>query len=381
MNFSYPHREPLVVRHHELRVVRRFRADGDVKARAGERIAAAKVLARADAAAAAVRIPIADQLGVAPHDAAKHLMRPIGSPFAQGEALARTRKGLRNVVVAAPVAGTLLAVDGDTGIGLIAPHGAGEVRAMVAGDVEYVDGRQSVSIRTVGSRLLGVVGLGEPVEGVVHLLVDRPDAVADAARIGPEVAGKIAVAGAAADAPALKRLAEVGAVAVVTGGLLEAEIGAWLGHPGEDRLAPWRQAPGEQPFGAGLPLPLALMATEGFGRLPLHPDAFALLGELAGQRAVLFPRTRVVGALARPELIVVDEIALDEDGQTSLAALHPGARVRLVDQANLGKAGTVVGEPRRARRADGLQVDVVDVELKPGGPRAIPIANLEVVAR
>src|SRR6266508_1258545 len=100
MNLCYPHREALVVRNHELRVIRRLSGNPDVRARAGERIAADHTIARTDPASAAVKIPVADQLGVAPQEAAKCLMRPVGSSFAAGEAMARARKGLRNVVVA-----------------------------------------------------------------------------------------------------------------------------------------------------------------------------------------------------------------------------------------------------------------------------------------
>jgi hypothetical protein len=380
MNLSYPHREALVVRNHELRVMRRLSGNPDVKVRAGERIAPDQVIARTDPTAAAIKIPIADQLGVGPQDVTKYLMRPIGATFAAGEALARARKGLRNVIVAAPAAGVLLSVDPATGVGSLAPGNGGEVKALVPGDVEFVDGREAVSIRTVGARLLGIVGLGEAASGPVRVIASGPAEEIPVGKIGPELKGAIVAGGSWASAAALKKLVAVGASGLVCGGIVEREIAAAVGYQVEDRFAPWRVAPGERALGENITLGIAVMATEGFGQLPMHPEAFALLKEVEGSNAVVIPTTRITGALLRPEFVVPDTAALDKDGQSSHAAFVEGAQVRLTDQAGLGGAGVVVRGPRRARLGDGLMVDVVDVELTGGSSRTAPIANVEIVA-
>ena len=381
MNLSYPHREALVVRNHELRVIRRLAGNPDVRVRAGERIAADHMIARTDPAATAIKVPVSDQLGVGPQEAAKCLMRPVGSTFAAGEAMARARKGLRNVVVAAPVGGVLLSLDPATGVAAIAPGNGGEIKALVAGDVEFVDGRLAISIRTVGSRLLGVVGFGDAVHGPIRVVAQHANEEVQANTITPGLAGKIVIAGSWGGAAALKRLIEVGAVAIVSGGLVEREVASGLGLQAEDRLAPWRLLPGDRALADNLAPGLAIMATEGFGPLAMHPDAFTLLKEADGRNAVLFPATRITGELIRPELIVPDDpAALDDDGQTSHAAFVEGAHVRLTDQAGLGKSGSIVGAPRRARRGDGYVFDVVDVHLSSTLRVTVPIANVEIVA-
>lgn len=382
MNLSYPHREALVVRNHELRVIRRLSGNPDVKARAGERVTADTVLAKTDATASAIKLPIADQLGVGPQEVNKCLMRPVGSSFSTGEALARARKGLRNVVFAAPVAGTLISVDPVTGIGLLAPGSGGEIRSLIAGDIEFVDGRSAVSIRTVGSRLLGAVGLGDAACGQLRMLATQPNEEVQAGKITSDlVAGKIVVIGGWPNAAVLRKLIESRAVALVCGGLVERELAAALGLQVEDRLAPWRIGGGDRVVGEHLPPSIAMMAIEGFGMLSMHPDAFDLLKESEGRDAVLFPFTRVTGELMRPELILPDgPAALDDDGLTSHANFVAGAHVRLTDHAALGKTGTLLGTPRRSRSGDGLVFDVVDVELAGGAKRTVPIANVEIVA-
>ncbi|HKG25561.1 MAG TPA: hypothetical protein VKB09_07915, partial [Thermomicrobiales bacterium] len=224
MNLSYPHREALLVRNHELRVIRRLSGNPDVKARAGERVSADQVLARTDASAAAIKLPIADQLGLAPHDVTKCLMRPVGSSFSAGEALARTRKGLRNMVFAAPVGGVLVAVDPVTGVGSLAPGSGGEGKALVAGDIEFVDGRQAISIRTVGSRLIGVAGFGDAVSGPLRVLTSQPNEEIQAGKLPADLAGTIAVVGSWVNTAVLKKLIEARVAGLVCGGLVEREI-------------------------------------------------------------------------------------------------------------------------------------------------------------
>ena len=276
MNAHFPHQEPIVVRDHELRVTRRFPSVSELSVKINERIGPDKVLGVSDPRAVAVRIPVADQLEIAPRDVARQLMRPIGSTFAAGEPLARTRRGMRNVVAATPVAGTLVAVESETGVALVAPAGAGETRALVPGDVERIDGKSAVVIRTVGSRVLGIVGIGNPALGQLRLAVERPDQELTADRVSAGHSGAIVVGGSHAGEAALKKLIEVGAAGLIVGGLVEREVVLALGWKTEDRLVPWRAQPGGRAIADGLPVPLALVATEGFGPLAMNTHAFEL---------------------------------------------------------------------------------------------------------
>ena len=380
MNVNFPNRAPVIARDAELRIVRRLPGTGDVKIRAGERIAADHILTRTDPATAAVKISVADQLGVAAQDVSKYLMKPVGSAVGAGEALARNRKGLRNVVVASPVAGTLLSVDSDTGMALIAPGGAGDIRAMIAGDVEFVDGKHSVSIRTVGSRLYGIVGLGGNVGGSLRVVASSPQEELQANKVTSDLKGAIVVGGSWASATAIKKLIEVGAAGLVTGGFVDREVLATLGVAADDRLAPWRRTPGDHPVGVDYTPGIAMMATEGFGPLAMHPEAFAMLKELEGTNAVLFTATRVVGYLQRPKLVVVNEDMLDDEAPSGTATLSHGSQARLVDQNGLGQQVLIDSAPRRTRRGDGNMVEVIDVHMSNDQSRTVPLVNVELIA-
>jgi len=379
MNVNFPNRAPVVVRDHELRVIRRLPGVGDVKIRAGDRISSSQVLVRTDPKTAAVKISVADQLGVPPQDVAKYLMKPVGSTLNSGEALARNRKGLRNVVVASPVSGTLTTID-ESGTAHVSPAGGGDILSMIPGDVEFVDGKQTVSIRSVGSRLFGIIGLGPDVSGALRFAAGSPSEELQTSKISSDCAGAIVVGGAWASTSAIKKLIEVKAAGLITGGLLDREVLATAGVAADDRLAPWRLGPGDEAIGQEFNPRIAIMATEGFGQLPMDGDAWSLLKELEGQTAVLLTATRLVGYLSRPSLVVVNEKMLDEDAPADGASLRNGTKARLVDQSSLGQTVTMAGGPRRIRRGDGNMVEVVDVELTNGQTRTVPLANIEIIA-
>jgi hypothetical protein len=380
MNLNFPYREPLAVRDHELRVTRRFHPDAELKVRQGARIEASTILARINPARLAVQVPVAEELGVQPADVEKLLLKQPGAAVVAGEPLAKTRRGLRSAVVSAPISGNFFSFDVVSGIALIVPESAGEVRALVPGDVEQCDQSGEVVIRTVGTRILGIVGLGGATSGPVRLVVDRPDAALESSKIGPQHEGAIVIGGAYADAQALRRLIEVGAKGLIVGGLLDRDIFTMAGIQVEDRLSPWRLSPSEPLLGSNLNLPLTIVATEGFGRLPINPDSFLLCQELEGQTGVLIADTRVSSELIRPELVVPKPDVLDFDGNRTYAAFAEGAQVRLVDPAMLGLTGVIVGHPRRIRRGDGHAIDLVDVQIHGGGIRPVTIPNLEIVA-
>jgi hypothetical protein len=380
MNVNFPNREPVIVRDRELRMVRRLPGGGDVKIRAGERISAEHVLARTDPRTNAITLSVADQLGVPPQEVSKFLMKPVGSRFGAGEAIARNRKGLRTVVVACPQAGTLISIDNDTGSALIAPGGGGEFTSMVAGDIEFVDGKHSVSIRTVGSRLFGLIGLGNPVAGEVVIATGGPAEELPAAKVSGDFKGKIVVGGAWASGAAIKKLVEVGAAGLITGGFVDREVISGLGIATEDRLSPWRLKPSEQSVGDEVSPSLALMATEGFGQVAINAHTWAFLQEFNGSHGVLFTATRVVGYLARPQLIFVNTNLLDDDAPQGTTSLAPGSLARLVDQASLGQSVEIASGPKRSRRGDGNMVEVVEVLLPNGQYKVVPLANIELVA-
>jgi hypothetical protein len=380
MNLNFPYKEPIAIRDHELKVVRRLPAGCEIKVREGAHVSGASIIAQVNPSRLATPVPVSEPLGVSPAEAEKLLLKQPGAAVSAGETIAKTRRGLRNLVATSPISGIFLSYDILTGAAAVVPPQAGEIHALVDGNVEQVIGTEKIVIRTVGSRVLGIVGLGGIASGPLRVRVEWPDAPLDANKIGPELEGAIVVGGSCADAQALRRLVEVRAKGLIVGGLLDRDVAAITGPQPDDRLGPWRITPAERVLGENVTIPLAIMATEGFGRLPINPESFLLLKELDGQNAVLNADTRTSGELIRPELIVPSEDAEELDGVRSFATFNEGSHVRLIDPAMLGLTGVIVGAPRRTRRGDGQALDLIDVQIHGAGVRPVAIPNLEIVA-
>jgi hypothetical protein len=125
---------------------------------------------------------------------------------------------------------------------------------------------------------------------------------------------------------------------------------------------------------------LAIVAIEGFGVLPINADAFSFLKQLEGQRVSVITTTRVSGFLARPQILHVNENALDEEAPSQPIALTEETRLRLTDPAHLGMTGTVAERPRRVRRGDSIAVDQMVVNCADGKARTVALNNVEVIA-
>ncbi|MEJ7763072.1 MAG: hypothetical protein WKF80_09810 [Thermomicrobiales bacterium] len=379
MSLNFPHTQAVYARDQELRVRRLFPLDTDVKVREGKRVFSDTLLAQVEPRTVAVRVDIPAALGLPPAETAKHLTLPLGSTVTAGQVVAKTRRGIRTATVSSPIAGTLLEVDAETGEVLIAPEGAGQFTALISGDVIEVLGRSELTIRTVGSRVSGIVGIGQPVIGPLRVLTPAADTALSSQSLPADLAGAIVVAGGIVTAAAYRALAAAGVAALVTGSISPREIGAAFDWDDGDHLSSWRPLAGDRRFAPRAKTPFAVMATEGFGTRGMSPELFAVLGGWAGTTVTLFPTTGVTGALMRPELIRTDDSDIDTDALPDEATLTPGAVVRLTDQVRLGQRATVVDRPYRHRFPNGVMTDAIDVDLGTGDRTPVRVVNVEVL--
>src|SRR5262245_20727666 len=119
MNLNFPYKEPIAVRDHELRVTRRFTPDAEIKVRQGARVEASTLIAKVNPVRLATQLQVAEELGVPASEAEKLLLKQPGSVVSAGEPFAKTRRGLRSVVVNCPVSGVFLSFDVMSGVALV----------------------------------------------------------------------------------------------------------------------------------------------------------------------------------------------------------------------------------------------------------------------
>lgn len=368
-NLNYPGGAPVVELRGRPRIVQRLGASPAPKFAPGAKVERGESLSGESGGATAVTISLAERLGAAPRDVEKLLNRPIGSQFATGDEIAKVRKGFRGQSVVAPFTGILKSYNPESGIALFMSSAPSESSALVSGVVEAV-GADSISIRVAGSRAFGIAGFGAPTSGPIRFISSDANHVPAPGEINDAMRGAVVVAGPWAPSAVYRKLFEVHAAAVISGGFVESEIAAALGWAPDQRLAAWQDA------GGRIPAEMAFIATEGFGKLAMNPAIWSMLREYEGKEAIVLPHTVLAGDLARPQIVVEDAAS----GTATPRVMGPGALLRLVDPANLGAVVEAASAPLKAREESGRLIDVIDVRWPNGKTQTVRLDSVELVA-
>jgi hypothetical protein len=181
----------------------------------------------------------------------------------------------------------------------------------------------------------------------------------------------------------LNKLKQVGVSGIVVGSLAEADVRRFLTGSGSgSEVRPgvfWGSRHPDAPFSvAANDAPFVIVATEGFGRVPMAEQVFSFLRDHAGQTASIQAATSVGHQLRRPE-IYISGSSSHGNGRSS-DELAPGRRVRLVGGRSLGTVGTCQS-PAYPRVTDaGVVTTVADIALPGGEVRVVPAANIEVLS-
>jgi len=366
---------PFVQRCEVLRRARLLPVAGEVVLEVGDRVRGDSIVARAAGRGTLHTVNAARQLDIAPGEVPGAMVVAEGQDVAAGEVLARTRGlwGLFAAECRAPVAGTVVAVSAHTGRVLLEePAAPVVVSAFLPGIVAEVHRGRGATVAGWAARVAGVFGVGGERTGTLEILAGRPEAAIEAANIPAELSGRVLLGGASVTAAALQRAAAAGATGVITGGIHDRELAAWLGQ--------------ELPLAdtTGIEAPLTLIVVGGFGRVPLDPEAYALLREHAGAVVCLSGWTRVRAGALRPEVIVPLSGAAAAATARPAAVppqLAPGALVQIVRAPWFGHRGRVARLPAGEHAIEsGARCPVAEVDLQTGRTVRVPRANLEVLA-
>ena len=381
--WTFPTLEPAMVNGGTFVLDRMLDSTGEVIVRVGDQITPETIVARSVSAERPTVLFVASELGVPNNTISRYLTKKVGSKFAQGDTIARTRRGLRTVSFPAPSAGTLTSVDEVNGTVVFSlSSGQNQLRALVSGEVERVVPERGATIRSTGSRLFGIMGFGGEAIGPIVIGPDRGDREVTPEQVKDAWKGSIVVCGMTVGVPALNKLKQVGVSGIIVGSLAEADVRRFLtsgSGSGEVRPAAfWGSRHPDAPFAtASGTAPFVIVATEGFGRLPMAEQVFSFLRDHAGQTASIQAETSVGNQLRRPE-IYISGTSSHGNGRAS-DELSPGRPVRLVGGRSLGTVGTCQSPAYQRVTDAGVITTVADVALPNGEVRVVAAANIEVL--
>lgn len=328
---------------------------GEVRVKAGDRVTAREVIARAFSAGDRVTVPAAALLGVEPARLKHVVSVKPGDEVREGQILARRTGLLGKQEIRSPASGAIEKVSASTGLIFIRCRDRElSLHAYVDGTVVKVIEHLGAEIRCAAAMVQGVWGTGGEVVGPMVIAADRPDEALGPDRVLAIHRGSVLVAGGRLLPQTAIRAAEAEVSALISGSMRAAD------------------------FEAIETLGLTVILTEGFGDLPMCRKGFDILVANAGRQAGASGITKVRAGAIRPEVIIPLGQSLSDPLPPSPARLDIGVLVRIVSGRRLGECGTVVDLPMEPRPiATGAIVPVAVVEMENGEKVLVPTSNVE----
>jgi hypothetical protein len=360
-----------------VRKVRRLPLKGQVLVQVGDSVNPDTVVARTELPGPVTTVRVAERLGVEPRELPKYLLKQVGDKVQAGEIIAERKSffGLFTSRVTSPITGTIDFISEATGnIGIRHLPTPVEVTAYLRGLVVDVLPEEGAVVATRGVFVQGIFGLSGERHGQIALLADSPDEVVSDTKVSDEHKGKVLIAGALAHWRLMEAAKQVGAVALVTGGVLDTDIKKLLGYD----------------IGVAItghePLPFTLIVTEGFGEIAMAKRTFELLASQEGREASVNGATQIRAGVIRPEVVVPKDTKLTLDGlqaperdEFAAGELNIGTPVRLIRAPYFGSLGRVVALPPEPQEIETeTKTRVLEAELVTGERVIVPRANVEI---
>jgi hypothetical protein len=190
-------------------------------------------------------------------------------------------------------------------------------------------------------------------------------------RIPEDAAGAILVGGARVDLGALERARQVGASAVVCGGIDDEDLRSFLGYDLGVAIT------GTEEKG------LTAIITEGFGEIAMAGRTFDLLRSREGYDASANGTTQIRAGVMRPEILIpltAEAKASEAEPAHTEGVLEIGLPVRMIRDPYFGLIGEVSALPSELHRLDsGSRARVLEVKLQSGETIIVPRANIELI--
>jgi hypothetical protein len=353
---------------------RRLPLPGEIVVGKGSTVSAEQVVARTKLPGNVQTVNVAGLLGALPAEIDDVMLKKPGECCAKDEVCAESKGffGLFKSQVRSPIEGEIESVSKITGqVILREPPIPVEVIAYIDGEVTDIIKKEGVEIRTAGSFIQGIFGIGGETIGEIAMAANDPNEVLTASSIDKSFKDKVIIGGSIAEYDALEKAREVGAKGVVVGGIEDQDLKRFMGYDIGVAIT------GSENVG------ITLIATEGFGKLRMADRTFELLKSLVGRKTSMNGATQIRAGVMRPELIVpapAKEVKKKAADLSTATGLENGTKVRIIREPYFGLIGKVVDLPVALSKIDTeAKVRVLDVELEEGRTVTLPRANVEII--
>jgi hypothetical protein len=358
------------------RIRRTLPVPGEVLVRAGDRVQATDVVAQATMPGDITPLNLANALAIPPAEVPGAMLVAEGDRVDAGDLVAKSKGifGLFRAEYHAKGAGTIESISGVTGQVIVRGEPKPvQVLAYLTGDVVEVFPQDGVVIEAEVAFIQGIFGVGGEAFGEIVLACKAPQTELTEDLITDAMRGKVIIGGARMTGTAIRKAVSVGAAAVVSGGMDDADLRAILGYDLGVAVT------GSEQIGT------TLVITEGFGEIAMAARTYQLFAAHAGSFAAVNGTTQIRAGVMRPEIVIPlgpPEQSEPVTPKASGGLLEPGTSVRIIRDPHFGLIGDVASLPSEpAVLASGSKARVLDVRLDSGQTVTVPRANVELIER
>lgn len=358
-----------------VRRTRRLPIKGEVLVKVGDHVKADQVVARALLPGLLQTIKLAEKLGIEAKDVKSRTDLEIGASLEKGQVIAEYTGFFAKLFKTPPVVsdftGVVENISEVTGNILVRQEPIPvDLDAYIEGHVAEVIEDEGLIVETRCAMVQGIFGVGGERRGAIKLAVQSPADTLGVEHISESDAGKILVGAATVTLDAIRKASEVGATGIIVGSIKDVDLITFLGYDIGVAIT------GQENIN------LTIIATEGFGFLPMAERTFNLLKSLDGRVASMNGATQIRAGVIRPEVIVPNQVEAGTEFHPEAALmLEIGTNIRVIREPYFGRLGTVTELPSQLMTVESeTEVRVLKAKLDDGREVVVPRANVEITA-
>ncbi len=357
---------------HEVRRV--LPIQGKVLVEKGQTVGPNDVVAETFMPGDVTPVNLSNMLSVPPGDVAELMLKKEGETVTIDEPIAQTKGifGMFKNTFKSKYAGTIETISPVTGQMILRGDPIPvRVKAYISGTVKEVLPGEGCIVQAEVTFVQGIFGVGGETNGPIILACKSHEQELTADLITPEMKDKVVIGGARMTNDAIKKAKQVGAAAVVSGGMDDEDLRDFLGYDLGVAIT------GSEDIG------LTVIVTEGFGEIAMAERTYNLLKSREGHIAAVNGATQIRAGVMRPEVLVPltkDELDLEAEPAHTMGLLEPGRPVRIIRDPYFGLIGEVSNLPAEpAVLGSGSRARVLEVKLVSGESVTVPRANVELI--
>lgn len=322
------------------------------------------------------KLNLAQQLSVSTEEVPKHLKKAVGETVFKGELIAIKKGIFGSSQVISPTDGIFQSLDKATGEATfkLVPKDVA-LTSGVFGVVQDVDHQKGeVTIKSMMTEVYGVYGTGNEKEGFINVISGPADLV-DKRQINDSHKGQIIVAGSLIMEATIKQALNCGVTGIICGGLnMDDYISMAISLNPQKRV--------------GTEIGISIVASEGFGILPLGDDFYEILSKHAGRFGIiqgnlgriLLPSDDPNSILSCRKVELPLKEALGVRPELSIGEIKKGSKVRLIAPPFMGAQGEVLeidGNPTKLESGISTYLLTVGTRIK---KVKVPFSNVEIIS-